>query len=71
MPTIFAGFLHTSALTGAVEVSRYDALPYLAAAILTVIIRWSSDKTGERPFHIAAVLVPARVALRGLRTRTR
>ncbi len=56
MPTIFAGFLHTSALAGAVEVSRYGALPYLAAAILTVIIGWSSDRTGERRFHIAACL---------------
>ena len=57
MPTIFAGFLHTTALAGAEKVSRYGALPYLAAAILTVLIGWSSDRTGERRFHIAACLV--------------
>ena len=57
MPTIFAGFLHTSAQTGAVEVSRYGAFPYLAAAICTVLIGWSSDRTGERRYHIAACLL--------------
>ena len=38
-------------------VSRYGALPYLAAANLTVIIGWSSDRTGERRFHIAGCLL--------------
>ena len=57
MPTIFAGFLHTNALSGAVEVSRFGAFPYLAAAVCTVLIGWSSDRTGERRFHIAACLV--------------
>ena len=69
MPTIFAGFLHASALNDAVKVSRYGALPYLAAAILTVIIGWSSDRTGERRFHIAACLLIGAAGFRVGRVR--
>ena len=56
MPTMLAGFLHTNAQAGAVMVGRLGALPYLAAAICTVIIGWSSDRTGERRGHIALCL---------------
>ena len=34
-------------------VARYAALPYLAAALFGVFIGFSSDKTGERRWHIA------------------
>lgn len=59
MPTVLAGFLHTSVMAGAVQVGRLGALPYLAAAICTVAIGWSSDRTGERRGHIALCLVVA------------
>ena len=39
------------------QIARYATLPYLAAAIVTVIIGWSSDRTGERRGHIAACLL--------------
>ena len=53
MPTVLAGFLHTNVSASAILVGRIGALPYLAAAICTVAIGWSSDRTGERRFHIA------------------
>jgi sugar phosphate permease len=57
MPSVLAGFLHVKASAGAIEVGRLGALPYLAAAICTVLIGWSSDRTGERRFHIAGCLL--------------
>ena len=59
MPKILSGLLHVSGAGGAAEVGRYGALPYLAAAICTVIVGWSSDRTKERRGHIAACLVIA------------
>ena len=59
MPTVLAGFLHTSVQAGAVQVGRLGALPYLAAALCTVAIGWSSDRTGERRGHIALCLLVA------------
>ncbi len=59
MPSVLAGFLHLSARDGAVTVGRYGALPYVVAAICTVLIGWSSDRTGERRFHIAGCLLLA------------
>ncbi len=38
-------------------VARYATLPYVAAALFTVLIGWSSDRTGERRWHIASCLV--------------
>ena len=38
-------------------IARYATLPYVAAAIFTVFIGWSSDRTGERRWHIAGCLV--------------
>ncbi len=59
MPKILDGYLHVSGPAGAALVGRYGALPYLAAAICTVLVGWSSDRTGERRFHIAGCLVVA------------
>ncbi len=59
MPSVLAGFLHTDARTGAATIGRFAALPYLAAAFCTVLIGWSSDRTGERRFHIAGCLLLA------------
>ena len=57
MPTVLAGFLHTNLHDGAVLVGRFGAGPYVAAAIFTVLIGWSSDRTGERRGHIAGCLL--------------
>lgn len=38
-------------------VARYATLPYAAAAIFTVIVGWSSDRTGERRWHIAGCML--------------
>ena len=59
MPSVLAGFLHTDVRAGAVTVGRFGALPYLAAAICTVLIGRSSDRTGERRWHIAGCLLLA------------
>jgi len=59
MPKVLTGLLHGSLHADAVTVSRFAAAPYLAAAICTVLIGWSSDRTGERRFHIAACFLIA------------
>ena len=38
-------------------VARYATLPYVAAALFTVLVGWSSDRTGERRGHLAACFV--------------
>ncbi len=39
------------------QIARYATLPYVAAALFTVVIGWSSDRTGERRGHIAGCLI--------------
>jgi len=38
-------------------IARYSTLPYLLAAIFTVVVGWSSDKWNERRGHLAGCLV--------------
>ena len=57
MPLILQGILHLGGAAGAARVDRFGALPYLAAAIMTVAIGWSSDRTGERRWHVAGCLL--------------
>lgn len=59
MPSIFNGFIHAAGPEGAARIARIGALPYLAAAIFTIVIGWSSDRTGERRWHIAFCLALA------------
>lgn len=59
MPSVLASFLHTDARAGAALIGRYAALPYLSAAVCTVLIGWSSDRTGERRLHIAGCMLLA------------
>jgi ACS family tartrate transporter-like MFS transporter len=57
MPLIlntFSGGQHTASV-----IARYATLPYLAAAIFTVIVGWNSDRTNERRWHIAGCLLLA------------
>ncbi len=59
MPSIFNTFVHASGPAGAARIARIGALPYLAAAIFTVLIGWSSDRANERRWHIAFCLALA------------
>jgi ACS family tartrate transporter-like MFS transporter len=64
MPLILTSFLHGRAAASGV-LSHADAslisnlcmIPYFAAAVFTVAIGYSSDRTGERRGHIAGCLV--------------
>jgi ACS family tartrate transporter-like MFS transporter len=42
-------------------VALLSTLPYLAAAICTVLVGWSSDRTGERRWHVAGCFAMAAV----------
>ena len=66
MPLILNNVLHVSSTAGPTSaaavgaaslIARYATLPYVAAAIFTVVIGWSSDRTGERRGHMALCLV--------------
>lgn len=65
MPLILNNFLRGGAgahgtmlaAQAASLIARYATLPYVAAALFTVLVGWSSDRTGERRGHIAGCLV--------------
>ncbi len=65
MPLVLNGIVHPAAAAAkavtdaaaASQIARYATLPYVAAAIFTVVIGWSSDRTGDRRWHIALCLV--------------
>ncbi len=61
MPLILGSVLHPVgelALTPAAAslIARYATLPYLAAALSTVLVGYSSDRSGERRWHVAGCL---------------
>ena len=57
MPLILAQFAAAGSLTAqSSSIARLSTLPYLAAAICTVLVGWSSDRTRDRRWHIAACL---------------
>jgi len=67
MPLVLNSFVHPAVSTGAGAsalaagdaslIARYATFPYLAAALFTVLIGWSSDRSGDRRWHIAGCLV--------------
>ena len=64
MPLVLNSIVHPGAaaakeVSGAAAsvIARYATLPYVAAAIFTVIVGWSSDRTGERRWHIAGCML--------------
>jgi ACS family tartrate transporter-like MFS transporter len=62
MPLILSGLArNSSAAADASLIARYATLPYLLAAITTVLIGRSSDRTNERRGHIAGCLVLAAI----------
>ena len=62
MPLLLDGFLHVSgAAGGASAIARYATVPYVAAAIFTVIVGWNSDRTGDRRWHIVGCFLLAAI----------
>ena len=66
MPLILNSLLHgvqqgaasaTLSPADASHIAKYATLPYVAAAIFMVFLGWTSDRTGERRWHIAGCLL--------------
>jgi MFS transporter, ACS family, tartrate transporter len=55
MPLILNSFSRGGAGDASL-IARYATVPYLAAAIMTVVVGWSSDRWNERRWHIAGCL---------------
>jgi MFS transporter, ACS family, tartrate transporter len=61
MPLILAGLAQDGVGSDASLIARYATVPYLLAAIFTVVVGWSSDKRNERKGHLAGCLLLAAV----------
>ena len=66
MPLILNSLMLGGGATGgtlsaadASHVAKYATLPYVAAAVFMVLIGWTSDRSGERRWHIAGCLLLA------------
>jgi ACS family tartrate transporter-like MFS transporter len=60
MPLILSGLAH-GGRSDASLIARYATVPYLLAAICTVIVGWSSDRSNERRGHLAGCMALAAV----------
>ncbi|WP_419803839.1 MFS transporter [Terriglobus sp.] len=63
LPLMLNGLLHGGGAAGsalssqdASYIARWTVIPYLAATVFMVLIGWTSDRTGERRWHIAGCL---------------
>jgi MFS-type transporter involved in bile tolerance (Atg22 family) len=61
MPLILTSLAEVGTGRDASLIARYATVPYLVAAIFTVVVGWSSDKWNERKGHLAACLLLASV----------
>jgi ACS family tartrate transporter-like MFS transporter len=61
MPLVLNTFVGTESSEATRHIALYSTLPYLAAAVGTVLIGWSSDRTGDRRLHIAACLTTSAI----------
>ncbi len=59
MPLILSGLAHGVGSEDASLIARYATVPYVLAAIFTVVVGWSSDRSNERRGHIACCLALA------------
>ncbi|HET6170188.1 MAG TPA: MFS transporter [Terracidiphilus sp.] len=59
MPLILTSVSHGAA--SAILIDRYTTFPYLAAAAMTLVVGWSSDRHNERRWHIAGCLLLAAI----------
>lgn len=61
MPLILSGLTHGDGSRDASLIARYATVPYLLAAIFTVVVGWSSDRSNERRGHLAGCMALAAV----------
>jgi sugar phosphate permease len=61
MPLILSGLARGGGSGDASLIARYATMPYLLAAICTVVVGWSSDRTNERRGHLAGCMALAAV----------
>ena len=61
MPLILSGLARGGRTPDVSLIARYATVPYLLAAICTVAVGWSSDRTNERRGHLAACMALAAV----------
>jgi MFS transporter, ACS family, tartrate transporter len=59
MPLILSGLARGEGSGDASLIARYATVPYLLAAIFTIVLGWSSDRSNERRGHIAFCLALA------------
>jgi MFS family permease len=63
MPLVLNSIVHPGSTATALSaadasiIARYATLPYVAASLFLVLIGWSSDRTGDRRWHIAGCLL--------------
>jgi sugar phosphate permease len=61
MPLILSGLARGDGSADASLIARYATVPYLLAAIFTVVVGWSSDKWNERQGHLAGCMALAAI----------
>ncbi len=61
MPLILNSLSHGGGSNDASLIARYTTVPYLLAAIVTVILGWTSDRWNERRGHLAGCMALAAV----------
>jgi MFS transporter, ACS family, tartrate transporter len=61
MPLILTGLARGDGSADSSLIARYATVPYLLAAILTVVVGWSSDRWNERRGHLAGCMALAAV----------
>ena len=61
MPLILSGLARGDRSADASLIARYATVPYLLAAIFTVVVGWSSDRWNERRGHLAGCMALAAV----------
>jgi ACS family tartrate transporter-like MFS transporter len=59
MPLILNSLSHGGGSGDASLIARYATVPYLLAAIFTVVLGWTSDRWNERPGHLAGCMALA------------
>jgi nitrate/nitrite transporter NarK len=59
MPLILSGLSHGGGSGDASLIARYATVPYLLAAIFTVVLGWTSDRWNERRGHLAGCMALA------------
>jgi MFS transporter, ACS family, tartrate transporter len=61
MPLILSGLARGNGVADASLIARYATVPYVLAAIFTVVLGWSSDRWNERRGHLAGCMALAAV----------